>query len=162
MKMKVNVNELEAYAINYTFDAGDKVFIAAQVRKYSIPCDRNGFIYWNPGSSTVCDPFMPISTIDWIKYMGNKPENADHKKCEDAVRMLELRHLGAYSSYRNLMRDEVNNKRKSACITMLLNIMKDCKEMIEHYKNRMGLDRYDNMKYRKWDEYENPMFQFFV
>lgn len=141
--------ELTDYRIAYTFDVTDKQFIADEVSYYKMPCDSKGFLLWYPYSKGN-NRNVPTDTVQYLNYIHHL--NPD-MKLEDAIRVLELRHVGLYSSYKNIHKTDKKFAGKANMMTILEREIPLTKKLIEAYKAKMNENdssRLPNMRNNKW------------
>lgn len=127
--------------MEYTFDTKDKNLTTVLVNKYSMPCDSKGYIMWNPKYGNI-----PEDTKEYIKYIFSLPQNINYNTFEDVVTVLQLRHMAATSSIRNLEYANLSEEAKYSLIHRLEKIVNHSEELIKIFKQKMGLARFEAMK----------------
>lgn len=141
--------DLYDYKICYTFDIADKKFIAREAEYYRLPRDKDGFILWYQNSVVAgANKLVPIDSAEYLKFIRHL--NPD-MKIEDAIRVLELRHLGLWSSYKNLLAKNVTWVGKF--IYMLETELANTTELIYYFRDMLkdkDINRYRNMKNTNW------------
>lgn len=127
--------------MEYTFDTKDKNLTTMLVNKYNMPCDTKGYIMWNPKYGNI-----PEDTKEYIKYIFSLPQNQNYNKLEDVITVLQLRHMAATSSIRNLEYANLSEEVKYSLIHRLEKIVNHSEELIKIFKQKMGLVRFEAMK----------------
>lgn len=127
--------------MEYTFDTKDKNLTTVLVNKYNMPCDTKGYIMWNPKYGNI-----PEDTKEYIKYIFSLPQNINYNTFEDVVTVLQLRHMAATSSIRNLEYANLSEEVKYSLIHRLEKIVNHSEELIKIFKQKMGLVRFEAMK----------------
>lgn len=123
MKMmdKYNTDSTEVFLfsnhIEYTFDESNKPLVAELVRWYKIPNrtdwhGQNQILWSQTTKETPRD--MPEETKAWFNWICKR--NSPNISPNDRYTILQLRHLGLYSSYKNI-------KKKDRSQQWVINIM---------------------------------------
>lgn len=113
--------------IDYTFDESDKPLVASLVRKYNIPSatlyGQQNMILWSK-TTKESPKDMPENTKDWFVWMCTVRNNCEKLSLRDKYYMIQLRHLGLYSSYKNI-------RKKDRRQQWVINIMNKLEEEIK-------------------------------
>lgn len=139
---------LESNRVEYTISNHDNDLIAKEVRYYNIPTIGNtAFINWYPYSKDG-NKNIPLDTCAyyaWILDHNPQLKKPDGKYMgEDVLRILELRHIGLYSSIKNFARAKgrTNPAMKQACAVELEKTTK----MIKAVREKLGNERLADMR----------------
>lgn len=112
------------YQNNYEYteiNPGDKYGNKLLAEAFGYPVNEKGYLQWN---SRYIPEYVPQDTFDWVEYM------MGFNKEENRLKILELRHMNLYSSYKNFRNNptaSINSKR--ACRKELENITKILRDL---------------------------------
>lgn len=110
--------------IDYIFDESNKPLVASLVRKYNMPSatlyGQQNMILWSK-TTKESPKDMPDKTTDYLRWICARLDNFSKF---DVYIIAQLRHLGLYSSYKNI-------RKKDRTQSWVINIMKKLEEEIK-------------------------------